>query len=141
MTAVRRVVGAILRYLTPLYILLIFIQVFLAGEGIFGMKEGQSIDDAKSLDAHRGFGFFLTDLGAIVFLVLALLWWPRNKRVLGLYILLAVLLFVQAILPSGGRWVAAFHPVNALVLLGLLGYLSSWWRRGGEALEPARVST
>ena len=106
MTAVRRVVGAILRYLTPLYILLIFIQVFLAGEGIFGMKEGQSVDDAKSLDAHRGFGFFLTDLGAIVFVVLALLWWPRNKRV-----------------------------------LGLLGYLSSWWRRGGEALEPARVST
>ena len=46
MTAVRRGVAAILRYLTPIYILLIFIQVFLAGEGIFGMKEGQSIEDA-----------------------------------------------------------------------------------------------
>src|ERR671933_2559098 len=123
MTAVRRVVGAILRYLTPLYILLIFIQVFLAGEGIFGMKEGQSIDDAKSLDAHRGFGFFLAQLGALVFLILALLWWPRNKRMLGLYILLVVLLIVQSILPSAGRWVAALHPVNAFAILALVGYL------------------
>jgi hypothetical protein len=140
MNAVRRGAGAVLRYLTPLYILLIFVQVYLAGEGIFGMKEGQSIEDAKSLDVHRGLGFFLAQLGALVFLILALLWWPRNKKVLGLYILLAVLLFVQAILPSGGRWVAAFHPVNALVLLGLLGYLSSWWRRGGEVPEPVAAT-
>jgi hypothetical protein len=140
MNAVRRGAGAILKYLTPLYILLIFVQVFLAGEGIFGMKEGQSIEDAKSLDLHRDVGFFLAQLGALVFLILALVWWPRNKKVLGLYILLAVLLFVQSILPSGGRWVAALHPVNALVLVGLAGYLSSWWRRGREAPEPVAAA-
>jgi thiol:disulfide interchange protein len=66
-----------------------------------------------------------------------------------LSILLPILLFVQAILPSAGRWVAALHPVNAFVILGLLGYLSSvMWRRawGTEAPEarveePATVTT
>jgi hypothetical protein len=145
MNAVRRGAGAVLKYLTPLYVVLVIVQVFLAGEGIFGIKDGQSLDDANSLNAHRDFGFFLTDLGAIVFLIVTLLWWPRNKRFLGLYILLAVLLFVQAILPSAGRWVAALHPVNAFVILGLLGYLSSqWWRPDGalaQRAEPQLVST
>jgi hypothetical protein len=138
MNAVRRGAGAVLKYLTPLYVLLIVIQIFLAGEGIFGIKDGQGLEDAKSLDLHRGFGFILTQLGAILFLILALLWWPRNKRFLGLYILLAVLLFVQMILPSAGRWVAAFHPLNAFVLLGLVGYLSSqWWRPDGALATKA----
>jgi hypothetical protein len=145
MNAVRRGAGAVLKYLTPLYVVLIVVQVFLAGEGIFGIKDGQGLDDAKSLDAHRGFGFFLADLGAILFLVITLLWWPRNKRFLGLYILLAVLLFVQALLPSAGRWVAAFHPLNAFVILGLVGYLSSqWWRPDGAlargSAEPAAAA-
>jgi hypothetical protein len=142
MNAVRRGAGAVLKYLTPLYVLLIIVQVFLAGEGIWGIKEGQGLEDAKSLDLHRDVGFFLTQLGALVFLILALLWWPRNKRLLGLYILLAVLLFVQSILPSAGRWVAALHPVNAFVILALVGYLSHWWwRRGGvEAREPVAAS-
>ena len=145
MNAVRRGAGAVLKYLTPLYVVLIVVQVFLAGEGIFGIKDGQGLDDAKSLDAHRGLGFFLADLGAILFLVITLLWWPRNKRFLGLYILLAVLLFVQALLPSAGRWVAAFHPLNAFVILGLVGYLSSqWWRPDGAlakgSAEPAAAA-
>lgn len=142
MNAVRRGAGAVLKYLTPLYVLLIIVQVFLAGEGIFGIKDGQGLEDAKSLDLHRDAGFFLAQLGALVFLIVALLWWPRNKRLLGLYILLAVLLFVQSILPSAGRWVAGLHPLNAFVILALVGYLSHWWwRRGGvEAREAVAAS-
>jgi hypothetical protein len=138
MNAVHRGAGAVLKYLTPLYVLLIVLQVYFAGEGIFGIKDGQGLEDAKSLDLHRGFGFFLADLGALLFLIFALLWWPRNKRMLGLYILLAVLLFVQAALPGAGRWVAALHPVNAFAILALVGYLSHWWwRRRGNLAEPA----
>jgi hypothetical protein len=126
---VRRGAGAVLKYLTPLYVVLIIVQVFLAGEGIWGIKEGQALDDAKSLDLHRDVGFFLAQLGALVFLIFTLVWWPRNKRVMGLYILLVVLLIVQSFLPSAGRWVAALHPVNAFVILALVGYLSHWWWR------------
>ncbi len=45
-------------------------------------------------------------------------------------------MIIQLFLPEGGRWVAALHPVNAVVLLGLLGYLSSWfWRGGYDAVD------
>ncbi|HEX6701535.1 MAG TPA: hypothetical protein VF101_12480 [Gaiellaceae bacterium] len=143
MNAVHRGAGAVLKYLTPLYVVLIIVQVFLAGEGIFGIKDGQGLEDAKSLDAHRGFGFIIAQPGALLFLIVALLWWPRNKRILGLNILFAVLLIVQSFLPSAGRWVAALHPLNAFALLALAGYLSHWWwRRGGEAevREPVPVA-
>jgi hypothetical protein len=137
MNAVRRGAGAILKYLTPLYVVLVVLQVFFAGEGIFGIKEGQGLEDAKTLDLHRDFGFFIAQLGALVILILTLIWWPRNKRIMGHYIALAVLLFVQALLPSGGRWVGAFHPLNAFLILGLLIYLSVWWwRLGGDTAEP-----
>ncbi|MBA3366303.1 MAG: hypothetical protein H0U03_11055 [Actinobacteria bacterium] len=73
---------------------------------------------------------------ALLILLIALLWWPRNKRMLGLYVLLFVLMIVQSILPEAGRWAAALHPVNAVVLLGLLGYLSYWfWRGGYDAMD------
>ena len=101
------------------------------------MKHGATIDDAKSLDPHRAFGFILSDLGAILFLILALLAWPKPRRLLGLWILLAVLAFLQSILATEGykHWgLGMFHPVNALLLLGLSGYLARYaWSSGKEA--------
>ena len=48
----------------PLYVLLMILQVFFAGEGIFGARDADStIEDAKQLDLHRGFGFFITKPG------------------------------------------------------------------------------
>jgi hypothetical protein len=108
----------------------VIVQFFLVGYGLFDMKHGATIDDAKSLDAHRTVGFLLSDLGALLFLILVLLAWPTGKLV-GLWILLAVLAFVQGILATVGfnHWVVGmFHPVNALVVLGLSGYLArSQW--------------
>jgi hypothetical protein len=134
MQGVRRVARSILRYFFPLYVLAVIVQVYLAGEGIFGLKDqAVQLDDAKTLDAHRALGFFLTMPFALLLLITALLAWVPNKRVRTLSIIAPFLLFLQMILAGAGRWVAALHPVNAFIVLGLLGYLS-YAMRTGKAL-------
>ena len=113
----------------------IVVQVFLAGEGIFGLNNIKHSDDCDkhaslcaggsgTLDAHRGLGFFLTMPGALLFLIVALIAWHPNKRIRTISIVLPFLAFFQMILAGLGRWVAAFHPVNAILLLGLFGWLA-----------------
>jgi hypothetical protein len=136
MAAVRRGAWLGLKYVTSLFFLGVIIQFFLVGEGLFGMKDGATIDNANSLNAHRDFGFILSDVGAILFLILALLAWPTPRKLLGAWILLAVLAFVQPLLADfHHRWVGMFHPVNALLLLGLSGRLAhyAWTSRKKEA--------
>ena len=142
MAGVRRVAWVLLKYVTTLFFLGVVVQFFLVGYGLFAMKHGATIDNAKSLDAHRGLGFILSDLGAILLLILALLAWPQPRKLLGAWILLAVLAFVQGILATVGfhHWgVGMFHPVNALILLGLSGRLAhyAWTTRTKEATAPA----
>ena len=133
MAGTRRVTRSILRYVYPLYALAIILQVYFAGEGIFGAGDS-SIEDAHSLNLHRDFGWFISQPIALLLLIVTLLAWLPDKRLRTLSILAPILLFVQSILPSTGRWVAALHPLNAFVILGLFGYLSwSFWR--GEAAE------
>lgn len=146
MTAVRRGAWVALRYVTILFFIGVIVQFFLVGYGLFAMKHGATIDNAKSLDAHRGLGFILSDFGAIVLLVLALLAWPKPRKLLGAWIVLALLAFVQSILATEGykHWgLGMFHPVNALLLLGLSGRLAYYaWstRKSGVAAEvPATV--
>ena len=144
MAAVRRVAWVLLKYVTSLFFVGVIVQFFLVGYGLFAMKHGATIDNAKSLDAHRGLGFILSDLGAILLLILALLAWPQPRKLLGAWILLAVLTFVQGILATVGfhHWgVGMFHPVNALILLGLSGWLAHYaWRRKSEEAAPATAA-
>jgi hypothetical protein len=129
MDQVRNGARAFLRYLVALYVIAIVVQIFLAGEGIFGIKAGPKLDDQKSLDAHRGLGFFLADFGALLLLIVALLAWHADKRIRAVSIALPFILFIQGILPGGGRWVGAFHPLVAFLLLALFGWLAqSLWR-------------
>jgi hypothetical protein len=146
MAAVRRIAWVGLKYVTTLFFLGVIAQFFLVGYGLFAMKHGATIDNAKSLDPHRGLGFILSDLGAILLLILALLAWPQPRRLLGAWILLAVLAFVQGILATVGfkHWgVGMFHPVNALILLGLSGRLAHYAWTSGKTKEadaaPAAV--
>jgi hypothetical protein len=133
----------LLKYVTTLFFLGVIVQFFLVGYGLFAMKHGgdTTIDNAKSLDAHRNFGFILSDFGAILLLLLTLLAWPKPRRMLLRWILLAVLAFVQSILATVGfkHWgVGMFHPVNALLLAGLSGRLAYYaWTTGREEAEPA----
>jgi hypothetical protein len=146
MEGVRRVSWVLLKYVTTLFFVGVIVQFFLVGYGLFAMKHGATIDDAKSLDPHRGLGFILSDFGALLLLILTLLAWPRPRSVLWRWIVLAVLAFVQSILATVGwhHWgVGMLHPVNALLLAGLSGYLTHYaWRRDrarDEAGAPATV--
>ena len=140
MAAVRRGAWFLLRYVTTIFFLGVIVQFFFVGFGLFGMKDGKTIDNTNSLDAHRGFGFILSDLGAILFLVLALLAWPTPRKLLGAWILLAVLAFFQpALADFHHKWVGMFHPVNALILLALSGRLAhyAWTTRKSKEAAPA----
>ena len=140
MAAVRRGAWVALKYVTTIFFLGVILQFFFVGFGLFGMKDGETIDNAKSLDAHRAFGFILADGGAILLLVLALLAWPTPRKLLGAWILLAVLAFFQPVLADfHHKWVGMFHPVNAVILLLLSGRLAhyAWTTRKKEATAPA----
>ena len=147
MAAVRGGAWVALKYVTTLFFVGVVVQFFLVGYGLFAMKHGATIDDAKSLDAHRGLGWILSEFGAGLMLILVLLAWPA-RRLLAAWIVLAVLAFVQAILASSGyhHWgLGMFHPVNAIVLLGLSGRLAhyAWTTRKSteDATAPAAVQS
>jgi len=148
--------AVVLKWFSLLYVVLIVIQVYLAGEGIFGLNVIKHADDCNksganlvadhcvgtstTLDAHRALGFFLTLPGALLFLICALIAWLPNKRVRIISIVAPILTFVQMILPGLGRWGGALHPVNAILILGMYGWLFHTLRKEG-AEAPAAVPT
>jgi hypothetical protein len=144
MKGIRRGARGVMRFFAPLIVLAIIVQIFLAGEGIFGIKHlKKDIGDAKTLDPHRALGFILTEPVAFLFLIVALLAWLPNRRLRWLSLILPFELFAQAPLAWGGRWSGAFHPLNAFVLLALFGFLSRelWQEARATAAEPAIATT
>jgi hypothetical protein len=136
---VRQGARTVMRYFVPLFAAAVVVQIFLAGEGIFGIKKGIELDDQKTLDAHRGLGFILADPGALLLLILALIAWYADKRTRAITIVLPFLLVLQGFLGAGSRWVGAFHPLLAFIILGQLGWLTHrLWRQ--PATEPAHSS-
>ena len=138
MAGVRRGAVAVLRYYVPLFIVAVIVQIFLAGEGIFGIKGGPELDDQKTLDPHRALGYILAEPAALILLVLALLAWFPDRRMRWISIALPFLIFLQDPLSWGGRWSGAFHPLNAILVLALLGWLARrLWRGSGAVAAEA----
>jgi hypothetical protein len=148
----RRGATSVLKWFSALYVVAIIVQVFLAGEGIFGLGNIKNADDcnkagaqcianSKALDPHRALGFFLTMPGALLFLIVALIAWLPNKRLRAISIVVPILTFLQLILAGLGRWGGGFHPLNAILVLGLFAYLarSLWREQEAVATEPAAV--
>src|SRR5688500_13320718 len=137
MAGVRRVTRSILRYVFPLYVLLIALQVYFAGEGIFGAREqGVEIEAANALDLHRDLGWIIGQPLALLVLIVALLAWLPNTRLRWLSIAAPILLIVQTFLTEADRWVAGLHAINAFLILGILFYLSwALWNRGAVVEE------
>ncbi|MEY2532569.1 MAG: hypothetical protein QOF29_479 [bacterium] len=112
-----------------LFVLLVVVQVFFAGLGIFG---------ATSFDAHQSFGNLLHGLTAIL-LILAIVG-PRTRRDIGMAVGLVVLVTVQIGL-VGARdsapGLAALHPVLALAAMGLAAHMGMHALRGGRPAAPA----
>src|SRR3954451_3587625 len=100
-----------------LFIIGVFVQVYLAGRGAFG---------AASYSAHKDFGDILHLLTPIVLLLTLISPVLRKRTDITLAVLLVVLFEVQFALgdlkhPGAG----AFHPVNALLLLGVACWIFS----------------
>jgi len=146
---IRRGAAVAQRYLVSLYFLGVVTQFFLVGMGLFGMKAGDTIGKAHSLNAHRDFGWALTQYGGLLLLLATLIAWQRPLRErVGLYVLLCLLGFpLQPVLAAAGehnRFVGMFHPVNAILLLGLSAALArrAWaTRRISEPALEAAPST
>ena len=149
MNVIRRGAAVAQRYLVSLYFLGVVTQFFLVGMGLFGMKAGDTIGKAHSLNAHRDFGWALTQYGGLLLLLATLIAWQRPLRErVGLYVLLCLLGFpLQPVLAAAGehnRFVGMFHPVNAILLLGLSAALArrAWaTRRISEPALEAAPST
>jgi hypothetical protein len=111
MTAPAPVTQRIRLVVVALFLLGLFVQFYLAGRGVFG---------ASSFNGHQDFGDVLHLLTPIVLLLTLLSATTRNRVDIGLSVLLLVLYEVQMALadfdhPEAG----AFHPVNALLILGV----------------------
>jgi hypothetical protein len=142
----RRAARSVLKWFSALYVVMIIVMVFLAGEGIFGLNNIEHSDDcdkagahcianSKTLDPHRALGFILTLPGALLFLIVALVAWLPDKRARIVSIAAPILTFVQMILPGLGRWGGAFHPLNAILILALYAWLFHDLRRNPN-VEP-----
>jgi hypothetical protein len=144
----RRGAAVVQRYLVSLYFVGVVTQFFLVGFGLFGMKAGDTVGKAHSLNAHRDLGWALTEFGGLALLLATLLAWqkPLRERV-GLYVVLCLLGFpLQPILAAAGehhRYVGMFHPVNAILLLGLSGALArrAWATRRAAGPAPKAALT
>jgi hypothetical protein len=97
--------------LVGLFIAGLFVQFYLAGRGAFG---------AATYDAHKDFGQVLHLLTPIILLVTLVDRTTRNRTDVIHAVLLVVLFEVQfALADLKHPSVGAFHPVNALLLLGV----------------------
>ena len=107
----QRTILQIHQWLARIFLVGLLLQFYLASTPLFG---------AGSFQPHRMLGAALT---LIVFLFPVLAVTGRlGRQLIGLSILLVVLTIVQITLPSlrgAAPWIAALHPVNALVLMGM----------------------
>ena len=135
----------IYRYWVAIMLLGIVVQFFLAGLGVWDVigaadetaQDTEAIEDAFT--PHGALGFFLFLGGVLLFLISLGARLGRNRVLLSLAV--PLLIVVQGFLAGGGEEAAAIgglHPVNGLIILGLVGYLT-WgaWRGWPDLAQPA----
>jgi hypothetical protein len=149
MSGVRRGARSVLKWFSPSYVVLIIVQMFLAGEGVFRLRTVYDSDTCKkavcggstTLDPHRFLGFVLTEPLALLFLITALLAWHPDRRVRIVSIVVPILTFVQLVLAGIGKWVGGLHVLNAVLILGMYGWLTYRLRHEQPAAAEVRPAT
>jgi hypothetical protein len=139
--------AGVYRWWTALFVLAVVVQVGFAGYGAFNATKKADDNVLNSdkftdgFDLHTGFGYIVL-LASVVLLIFAALSRGGRARTIRAAILL-VLLIVQVLLAWFGGAVPAigfFHPVNALLIFALSGYLASEaWARRTTAAEPSPI--
>jgi hypothetical protein len=116
------------------YVVLILVQVFLAGAAI------ANLGGSGDFGTHVEFGYTWMGLATLLLIVTALAA-RRPRRDVAYTIALLALYIVQTILPSLRASVpalAALHPVNALLLFGLAAWYGQRAWRAEMAARPSR---
>jgi Family of unknown function (DUF6220) len=130
LTGARRQVDVAFNYVALLFVVGIFVQIYLAGVGVFG-DHSHKVADANSFDPHRAVGEIL-GLIAVVMLILSLIA-RRSRDVIIGSLLLAILVEVaQHGLAAAGddhKWVGGLHALDGLIILGVGGWLYHATRR------------
>ena len=101
------------------------LQFFLVGLGFFA---------GESFEAHEGLGWGIHSLTILVLLLSIL--GPRTQRDIVLGVALFVVTTIQTSLPGlrdDAGWLAAFHPVLALLVLGLAAHIGRRYIGAGSA--------
>ena len=126
--------AAVYKYLSGLVLLAVILQIGFAGYGAFSVAkdtDGGTVNEDRFEDVfglHAGFGYLVILLGLIL-LVVALIARHRIKQTL----ILVGLLILQLLLAWFGfevPWIGFFHPINAMVIAGFLGFIVSTEFRG-----------
>jgi uncharacterized protein DUF6220 len=132
-------VAAVYRYWSALVVLLVIVQIGLAGYGAFGVAH--DVDDAGSVDEdgledlfgpHAGVGYLVV-LSFLILLILAFAARSGRQRVIwsaslfGLGILQIILAWIGFGVPALG----ALHPINAMVIAGVAFSIAYRNFRGG----------
>jgi hypothetical protein len=128
----RTVISRIHMVLGGITMLLIVLQFFLAGVGIFG---------AGDIEMHRVIGYIITLIAAAL-LLLALAGALGRQRILFSALLLVLTIVQIALIESNEPWIEAFHPLNGLLILGAGAQLMRHGReamRGGPVADPSAV--
>jgi len=128
------------RYWMSLLALAVVVQIGLAGYGAFNAAEKVSdspINEDMFEDGFSAHGILgsLIGLGVLLAVIIALLARP-GKRTVWLTVLafgLMILQFVLAGIGSDVPAIGALHPINALVILGLLGSIAAGEWRASKA--------
>jgi hypothetical protein len=140
-------VQTVYRYWVTIVFLAVIVQVAFAGYGAFSVADDVSGDGTVNEDRfeddfglHAGLGYLVL-LAVLVLLVIALAGRVGKRRVLHTLGLFG-LLIVQVLLAWFGfeiPVIGALHPVNALAIFALSGWLTGTaWR--GEPSVPAAAA-
>lgn len=113
-----------------LFVAAIVVQVFLIGAAL------RELGGSGNFSDHINFGYTYVGVAALLVVVTAVIA-RAGRRAIGISVGLLVLYIVQTSLPYAKEsipWIAALHPVNALVLFAL----SIWYaRRAWQASSAA----
>jgi hypothetical protein len=114
MAVVRRVTGGLHLFLAAAIVIAVCVQVYLIGAYVFGAG-------TDALDAHEDVGWATHTLELLLFLMALIAWLPGRDIALSLG--LAVIGTVQVTLASESKWVGALHPLLALAVFVLAGWI------------------
>jgi hypothetical protein len=138
--------ATVYRWWAAIVALAVVVQIGLAGYGAFHASEKIEDNDSISksswedgFDPHAGFGYLVVLAGIVLFLISLGTRDGRTRPRLLWNLAVPLLLILQVILAWIGESVGALgflHPINAFVILALVGSLAGRAWRGDMA--PAR---